>query len=167
MNRRYNTKQFKEIVQRLRETYPNVNLTTDVIVGFPGETEEEFEKTYEFLKEIKFYKMHIFPYSQRKGTRAASMPNQVNPQKKEERSKRLIQLSDHNQEIYNKQYVGKKVEVLWEEQKENIIKGHTKNYILVECEAKKMNLLQNIENTLEIVEIQKAYAHGLKVRKNA
>ena len=68
MNRRYNTEQFKEIVKRLRNTYSDVNLTTDIIVGFPGETEEEFEKTYKFLDEIKFYKMHIFKYSQRKGT---------------------------------------------------------------------------------------------------
>ena len=164
MNRRYITKQFKEIVQRLRETYPNVNLTTDIIVGFPGETEEEFEKTYKFLEQIKFYKMHVFPYSQRKGTKAAIMPNQVIPEEKERRSKKLIELSDYNEEKYNKQYIGKKVEVLWEEQKENIIKGHTKNYILVECEAEKMNLPQNIENRLEIVKIQKANAHGLKAR---
>ena len=166
MNRRYNTEQFKEIVQRLRETYANVNLTTDIIVGFPGETEEEFEKTYKFLKQIKFYKMHIFPYSQRKGTKAAIMPNQVTPQKKEERSKKLIELSDYNQEIYNKQYIGKKVEVLWEEEKDNIIKGHTKNYILVESEAEEINLSQNIENTLEVVEIQKAYTHSLKAKRN-
>ena len=68
MNRRYTTQQFEEIVKRLRKAYDNVNLTTDIIVGFPGETEEEFAKTYKFLEKIKFYKMHIFKYSPRKGT---------------------------------------------------------------------------------------------------
>ena len=69
MNRRYTTTQFKEITERIRNTFPNVNLTTDIIVGFPGETEEEFNKTYKFLEEIKFYKMHIFQYSPRKGVK--------------------------------------------------------------------------------------------------
>ena len=76
MNRRYTTQQFEEIVKRLRKAYDNVNLTTDIIVGFPGETEEEFAKTYKFLEKIKFYKMHIFKYSPRKGTRAEQMPQQ-------------------------------------------------------------------------------------------
>ena len=88
MNRRYTTEQFKEIVKRLRNTYSDVNLTTDIIVGFPGETEEEFEKTYKFLDEIKFYKMHIFKYSQRKGTKAAVMQNQIPGDIKELRSRR-------------------------------------------------------------------------------
>ena len=77
MNRRYTTEEFEKGVQLLRKTYPNVALTTDIIVGFPGETEEEFNATYEFLERIKFYKMHVFKYSQRKGTRAAVMPNQI------------------------------------------------------------------------------------------
>ena len=97
MNRRYNTEQFKEIVKRLRNTYSDVNLTTDIIVGFPGETEEEFEKTYKFLDEIKFYKMHIFKYSQRKGTKAAVMQNQIPGDIKELRSRRLIELSNKNE----------------------------------------------------------------------
>ena len=87
MNRKYTTSQFKEIVKILKAAYPNSNLTTDIIVGFPGETEEEFEKTYQFLQEIKFYKMHVFQYSQRKGTIAAKMPNQISPEIKEKRSK--------------------------------------------------------------------------------
>ena len=97
MNRRYTTQQFEEIVKRLRKAYDNVNLTTDIIVGFPGETEEEFAKTYKFLEKIKFYKMHIFKYSPRKGTRAEQMPQQIEPQLKEERSKKLIELSDKNE----------------------------------------------------------------------
>ena len=77
MNRKYSTEDFEEVVKRLRNAFPNVILTTDIIVGFPGETEEEFEVTYNYLKKINFYKMHVFKYSQRKGTRAAVMPNQI------------------------------------------------------------------------------------------
>jgi len=130
MNRRYSIEEFKNIVDLLKKNYEDVNLTTDIIVGFPGETEEEFNKIYEFLKEIKFYKMHIFKYSQRKGTKAAVMSGQIDGNKKEERSRKLIELSDKNEEEYNKKYIGKEVEVLWEEEKNGFYKGHTKNYIL-------------------------------------
>lgn len=160
MNRRYTTQQFEEIVKRLRKAYDNVNLTTDIIVGFPGETEEEFAKTYKFLEKIKFYKMHIFKYSPRKGTRAEQMTQQIEPQLKEERSKKLIELSDKNEKEYNSEYVGKRVEVLWEEQKNEIYKGHTKNYVLVEMEAKPS---ENKENVIESVQISQAYEHYVKV----
>lgn len=145
MNRRYNTEQFKEIVKRLRNTYSDVNLTTDIIVGFPGETEEEFEKTYKFLDEIKFYKMHIFKYSQRKGTKAAVMQNQIPGDIKELRSRRLIELSNKNEFEINQKYIGKKVEVLFEEEKEGVFKGHTANYILVYCNDEKENLSNKIQ----------------------
>ena len=160
MNRRYTTQQFEEIVKRLRKAYDNVNLTTDIIVGFTGETEEEFAKTYKFLEKIKFYKMHIFKYSPRKGTRAEQMPQQIEPQLKEERSKKLIELSDKNEKEYNSEYVGKRVEVLWEEQKNEIYKGHTKNYVLVEMKAKPS---ENKENVIESVQISQAYEHYVKV----
>ena len=130
MNRRYTIQQFRNIVECLRKYYEDVILTTDIIVGFPGETEEEFNETYEFLKEIKFYKMHIFKYSPRKGTKAAQMKQQIDGAKKEERSHKLIELSDENEKSYNKKYVGKTVEVLFEEKKDNYYKGHTKNYLL-------------------------------------
>ena len=145
MNRRYTTEQFKEIVKRLRNTYSDVNLTTDIIVGFPGETEEEFEKTYKFLDEIKFYKMHIFKYSQRKGTKAAVMQNQIPGDIKELRSRRLIELSNKNEFEINQKYIGKKVEVLFEEEKEGVFKGHTANYILVYCKDEKENLSNKIQ----------------------
>ena len=148
MNRRYTTTQFKEIVGIIRKAYKNANLTTDIIVGFPQETEEEFKKTYEFLKEIKFYKMHIFKYSPRKGTLAEKMQGQILPQIKEERSRKLIELSDKNEEEYNKEYVGNEVEVLWEEEKQGIYKGHTKNYILVEQQKESA---KQKENTIENV----------------
>ena len=135
MNRRYTTEQFRNIVKILRKTYKDVNLTTDIIVGFPGETEEEFEKTYKFLEEIKFYKMHVFKYSPRKGTKAAIMENQIPGNIKEERSKKLIELSNKNEFEYNSQYIGKKVEVLFEEEKVGEYKGHTQNYIMVYCKS--------------------------------
>ena len=151
MNRKYNTEIFREIVERLRKAYKDVILTTDIIVGFPGETEEEFNKTYEFLKEIKFYKMHVFPYSPRRGTVAEKMPNQIDGNIKEERSKKLIELSNRNQEEYNKEYIGKKVEVLFEEKEGEFYKGHTQNYIVVKYKTD-----EHLENIIKAVEIKKS-----------
>ena len=151
MNRRYTTEQFKIIVNLLRNAYEDVNLTTDIIVGFPGETDEEFNKTYQFLKEIKFYKMHIFKYSPRKGTKAAVMPNQISGDIKEKRSRELIELSNENELEYNQKYIGKEMEVLFEEEKEKIYKGHTQNYILVYCQTDK-----KIDNEIEKVICKKA-----------
>ena len=141
MNRKYTTFEFKEVAKRLRNYFEDVNLTTDIIVGFPGETEEEFKKTYKFLKEIKFYKMHIFKYSPREGTPASKMPNQVDGNIKEERSQKLIELSDKNQEEYNKFYFSKSQEVLFEEQKDGVWTGYTSNYVKVSYKSDK-----NLEN---------------------
>lgn len=131
MNRKYTTEEFKNVVEMLRETYEDVMLTTDIIVGFPGETEEEFEKTYNFLSDINFYKMHVFKYSKRNGTKAALMPNQVSTILQEQRSKKLIELSKENQDKYNSEYIGKEVTVLFEEENGEYIKGHTANYLVV------------------------------------
>ena len=144
MNRRYTTEEFKAVTKRLRAKFPNAALTTDIIVGFPGETDEEFNTTYEFLKEIAFYKMHIFKYSQRKGTKAAVMPNQVDGKIKEERSKKLIELSNENEYNYNKKYIGKQVEVLFEEREGEYLKGHTTNYIVVKHKTDKNDLINKI-----------------------
>lgn len=140
MNRRYTTAEFGEVVRKLRSIYDDVILTTDIIVGFPNETDEDFEQTYDFLKSIKFYKMHVFKYSQRKGTVAAKMKNQVSPEKKEERSKRLLKLSSDNEKDYLDEYVGKDVKVLFEEQDGEFVKGHTDNYIVVEAKGSEENL---------------------------
>ena len=155
MNRRYTTEQFKEITKLLRKTFEDAILTTDIIVGFPGESEEEFEKTYTFLKDIKFYKMHVFKYSPRKGTKAAVMPNQIDGNKKEERSRRLIELSNQNEKTYNETYIGKEVEVLFEEEKNGVWQGHTKNYILAHYKTD-----ENMENkivTLKCIEAEEEY----------
>ena len=148
MNRKYTTDQFRHVVELLRNAYPEVHLTTDVIVGFPGETEEEFNKTYEFLKEIKFYKMHVFKYSPRSGTVATKMPNQIDGNIKEERSNKLIELSDENEKEYNQKYIGKEVEVLLEEREGEYLKGHTTNYMVV-----KMKTNENLENTIQKVTV--------------
>ena len=155
MNRKYTTSEFEVVTKLLRNKFPNVALTTDIIVGFPGETTEEFEQTYEFLKKIAFYKMHVFKYSQRKGTKAAVMPNQVDGAIKEQRSKRLIELSDKNEQKYNSEYVGKTVEVLFEEQDGDYFKGHTKNYIQVLIKG------ENIDNEIVDVEIKEIVSGNL------
>ncbi len=158
MNRRYTTEEFENGVKLLRKAYPNVALTTDVIVGFPSETETEFEMTYQFLKRINFYKMHIFKYSQRKGTKAAIMPNQIDGNIKEERSKKLIELSDKNEIEFNKNYVGKEVEVLFEDEHiedgKRYIKGHTTNYIVVKVELPENVEANDYENKIKKVYIE-------------
>ena len=143
MNRKYTTKEFREVAKRLRSYFKDANLTTDVIVGFPGETNEEFTKTYEFLKEIKFYKMHVFKYSPREGTPASKMQNQIDGKTKEERSQKLIELSDKNQEEYNKKYFSEPQEVLFEELKDGIWTGYTTNYVKVSYKSD-----ENLENKI-------------------
>ena len=155
MNRRYTVEQFEEVVKILRKAFSDVILTTDIIVGFPGETEEEFEDTYKFLKKIKFYKMHIFKYSKRNGTKAAVMKNQIKPEIQEVRSKKLIELSDFNEAEYNKKYVNKTVQVLFEEQNSEIVKGHTQNYLLVECRNHNNEELHNKMKNVKIVSSKK------------
>ena len=168
MNRRYTTEEFKHIVKLLRENYQDVNLTTDVIVGFPGETEEEFNKTYEFLKEIKFYKMHIFKFSPREGTKAAVMKNQIDGNIKEERSQKLIELSDKNEKEYNERYVGKEVEILWEEEKDGVYKGHTKNYVLAHMNINDLNekKIENENLLKEKLENKTTKAKCIKAKKD-
>lgn len=147
MNRKYTAEDFEKVVKRLRKAFEDVALTTDIIVGFPGETEEEFKITYEYLKKINFYKMHVFKYSQRKGTRAAVMPNQIDGNIKEERSHKLIELSEKNEKDFLKKYINKDVEVLFEQKDNGFFKGHTNNYLVVKCKG------ENLENRLVNVRI--------------
>ena len=152
MNRKYTTEEFKQVTEYLRKNFEDVNLTTDIIVGFPGETEEEFNTTYKFLENIAFYKMHVFKYSKRDGTVAAKMPNQVDGNIAEERSKRLIELSEKNMEFYNEKYIGKVVEVLFEEKQGDFWVGHTKNYMVVKVKTDKD--LENKLITTKVLENQ-------------
>lgn len=152
MNRKYSCDEFFKVTEILREYFKDVNLTTDIIVGFPGETNEEFESTYEFLSKIKFYKMHIFKYSPREGTLAAKMTNQIDGNIKEERSQKLIELSNKNEREYNEKYIGNSVEVLFEEEKDGLWSGYTKNYVRVFVESD-----ENLENKILKVEIKDVY----------
>ncbi|MHC1683482.1 MAG: tRNA (N(6)-L-threonylcarbamoyladenosine(37)-C(2))-methylthiotransferase MtaB [Clostridiaceae bacterium] len=138
MNRRYDTLEYKTILEELRKNIKDVSITTDVIVGFPGETDEEFENTYEFLKEIKLSKTHIFKYSSRKGTKAAEMKDDVHGTVKDIRSKRLQELDDANEEYFINNFINKELEVLFEEKVNNsnwLYEGYTTNYIKVICES--------------------------------
>ncbi len=153
MNRRYSSKKYEEIVNLLRDKIKDVSITTDVIVGFPGETDEEFNETYEFLKKIKLTKTHIFKYSQRTGTKAYSMENQVDGTAKDKRSKILMELNKVNEENFIKSYIGKTLDVLFEEKyskEENYYVGYTKNYIRViakaDCDISSKILNVKIEN---------------------
>ena len=149
MNRRYTTLEFKEISNRIRNCFDDAILTTDVIVGFPGETEEEFQTTYKFLKDIKFYKMHVFKYSVRKGTKAENMQNQVSPEVKEQRSNLLLEMSDKNEAEYLNNYIGKEIQVLFEEKdNKGFYKGHTTNYLMVEVKSN-----EELENQIRNVKI--------------
>lgn len=149
MNRRYSTEEFEKTVLQLRKKYQDVILTTDIIVGFPGETNEEFNQTYEFLEKTNFYKMHIFKYSPRRGTKAENMPDQIDGKIKEERSKKLIDLSDKKQQEYNKSMIGKTVKVLFEERDGDYFKGHTDNYIIVKVKTK-----EDLENSIFNIRIE-------------
>ena len=147
MNRKYTTKEYERGCELLRKYFVHPAITTDVIVGFPGETEEEFEQTKAYLEHIHFYEMHIFKYSKRKGTLAAVMPDQIDEQVKAARSEKLIALGHDMSKEFRKFYIGKNEEVLFEEKavigdKEYFV-GYTKEYVKV---AKKAD--ENLENQI-------------------
>ena len=153
MNRRYTSEEFYEKCEILRKYFEKPALTTDVIVGFPQETEEEFETTYEFLKKICFYETHIFKYSKREGTKAAVMQGQIPEQIKAKRSARLIELAEKNRRAYEESFLGKTVEVLVEEKSDvngkEMWTGHTKEYMKIALESEK-----NLQNCILNVQIK-------------
>ena len=159
MNRRYTSEEYYEKCCILRRYFDNPALTTDVIVGFPGETEEEFQKSRDFVDKVDFYETHIFKYSRREGTKAVAMENQVSEQEKARRSAILIELGEKKRKAYEQSFLGKEVEVLVEE--EAVIEGrpmqtgHTKEYIRIAFEGDKS--LKNtivkvrVDNDLQII----------------
>lgn len=159
MNRRYDTAKFAERCGILRKYFPDVALTTDIIVGFPGETEEEFQKTKEYVEQIHFFETHIFKYSRRKGTKAAVMADQVSDDLKTKRSQILIELDTKHQKEYADHFLNQEVEVLFEEQvEENGIsywQGHTRHYVraLVQSE-------ENLTNIRKICKVKKVSENG-------
>lgn len=139
MNRKYTAKEYEKGCEILRKYFSHPAITTDVIVGFPGETKQEFETTVEFLKKIHFYEMHIFKYSKREGTRAAKMENQIPEQTKTKRSNELLALADEMSKEFRDFYIGKETEVLFEEsqmiQGKSYYVGYTKEYVKVATES--------------------------------
>lgn len=136
MNRKYDLKYFFDKIDMIRSVRPDISITTDVIVGFPGETEEMFLETMETCKKINFSKIHAFPYSERKGTKASMMDGKVPESVKHERVKKLLELSDSLEKSYYDKFKGKKLDVLIEEVSEFGSKGHTSNYLMVHINEK-------------------------------
>ena len=157
MNRKYTTEEYRASVELLRDVLKDVSITTDIMVGFPGETDMEFNETIRFLEEISFATMHDFKYSQRKGTPAADYKEQVSPQKKDERRKVLIELSTRKTKEFNKSFEGRTMKVLFEQDvkgENGTIEGLTSNYIKVLCKGDsdlngkilKVKLLEAVED---------------------
>ena len=144
MNRHYTSDEYFEACLRLRNAFDDAAITTDVIVGFPGETEEEFEKSYDFCKKVGFADLHVFKYSKRKGTKAADMPNQLTEKQKHERSEKLIKLGKEMSEAFRNKFLGEEAEVLFEEKcilsGEEYYIGHTRQYLKV-CVKSDENLV--------------------------
>lgn len=136
MNRKYDKKYFKEEIEKIRKVRPDISITTDVIVGFPGETEDDFNECVDFIKEINFSKLHVFPYSKRDGTVAAKMKDQIDGKVKKERVKTLLDLSKTLEENYNNSFIGKKESCLIEKVDYKYSYGHCSNYIYLKIPKK-------------------------------
>ena len=150
MNRRYTIDEYKELFYKLKNKIDNVSITTDIIVGFPNETEEDFNNTLSFLRKVKFSKIHVFPYSRRKGTKADLMDNQIDEQTKHKRVKEVLKLSEELEIEYMNKFINTDVLVLIEKFENGIISGHTENYIPV-----KANGVESDINELLMIHIDK------------
>lgn len=162
MNRKYNTNYFLEKITRIRKINPNISISTDVIVGFPGETDEFFQESYRFCEKIGFSKIHVFPYSIRCGTPASKFPNQIDGLKKKDRTKSLIALSNQLEKEYMSKFLNTEIEVLMEQTKDDYSYGHTSNYLSV-----KINGKYNSESivSVEIIDIDYPYCVAKEVVK--
>ncbi len=158
MNRHYTTEEFREGVRLLRECFDRPAITTDVIVGFPGETEEEFEESRRFVEDINFYEMHVFKYSPRKGTVAAGMKEQLTDREKTQRSDVLIHMTRTQSEVYRNSFIGEKVGILWEDTEEikgkRYMIGHTDRYVRVAVGERDLRFSENLSGTMTTEEIK-------------
>lgn len=157
MNRKYDMNKFKEIINKIREVRPDINITTDLIVGFPTETEEDFLESYNNAKEIKFGKIHVFPYSKRDGTVAAKMKSVVTDYEKKERTHKMIELSNKLENEYYSKFINKKLKVLVEEVFDKYCTGHTDNYIKVIINRK---LEHNKFYDVKIIKVDNCNVYG-------
>ena len=152
MNRHYTTSEFREGVRLLRECFDRPAITTDVIVGFPGETEEEFEESRRFVEDINFYEMHVFKYSPRKGTVAAGMKEQLTDREKTLRSDVLIHMTRTQSEVYRNNFVGQKVRILWEDMEEikgkEYMIGHTERYVRIAMSSDDDRFSEKLSGTI-------------------
>ena len=160
MNRKYSAEEYLEGCRLLRKYFKNPALTTDVIVGFPQESEEEFEQSYKMIESVEFYETHIFKYSRRQGTRAAQMEGQVDEAVKTERSHKLIQLGKEKKQKYMESFLGQQVEILFEEtakiQGEEYWIGYTKEYLKVAAKSK-----ENLENRIVLGKVERFIEEGI------
>ena len=158
MRRRYTVREFAHLVETARRIVPEIAITTDVMVGFPGETEEEFRETLRFVETMQFSKVHVFPYSNRPRTEAAQFPNQIDPQAKRDRSQRLTAVAHHGEIAFWSQFIDQSVEVLWETQKDSLEwSGLTDHYVRVSTRAS-----ADLHNKITTVHITGLTAQGLR-----
>jgi len=147
MNRKYDKAYFIDKINKIRSIRPDISITTDIIVGFPGETDELFKETIDTVNKIRFSKIHVFPFSLRKGTKAEQLPNHIDDKLKKNRVKELIMLSKELEIEYSNKFVGKKIEYLPEIYKEGYVMGHTGNYLSVKSEG----TIEDINNIKEVI----------------
>ena len=155
MKRKYDTARYYESVRLLKEYFPNCAVTTDMIVAFPGETEEEFAQSLDFIRKCAFADMHIFPYSRRPGTPADKMPGQLGNAAKEARSRAAIAVAEEMSRAYRQDLIGRKLEVLFEETDGEYFTGHAPNYVKVYAEG------ENLHNEICTVTVTEVYKDGV------
>lgn len=160
MNRKYDTQRYLASVHLLRQWFPEPAITTDLIVGFPQESEEEFTQTLDFLERCAFSSMHIFPYSRRPGTPAAAMEGQIPQETKETRARRAAAVAAHMEQNYLQKLVGQTLPVLFEEEKDGLWRGHAPNYVAVAAQG---NQLHNCLKQVRITEVSGSALHGVIV----
>jgi len=156
MKRRYTSADYRRVVSLIRDSVPDVAITTDVIVGFPGETESEFQETLDFCRQLEFARIHVFPFSPRPGTGAATMPQQVSEKVKKLRSQQMLALAEESAQNFQQQFLGKTMEVLWEQKAGGVWSGLTGNYIKVYARSH-----ENLTNRLLPAKLVKLYRDGV------
>ena len=156
MKRRYTSADYQRAVTSIRKAVPDVAVTTDVISGFPGETETEFEESYDFCRQVDFTRIHVFPYSRRPGTEAAEMPDQVSDRVKKERTQRMLTLAEESARNFRQCFLGRTMPVLWEQKSGDVWSGYTGNYIKVYVRSG-----EDLTNQLIPVKLESVYKDGV------
>lgn len=158
MNRKYDMKEFEDKLKEIRKIRPNISISTDLIVGFPGETEEDFKETCESLKRLRFSKIHVFPYSERRGTKASEMKD-MNGKIKKERVRKVLEISKELEQEYMRKFIGQTITFIPEVEKDGYLIGHTGNYLLVKAKGDTSSLNQTVSVLLK--EVTYPYVIGI------